>query len=124
MAILRDYLPLTGCTDTRIAASGTQQPAGGGENASERPAYLPLLHLSARSDQRPGGAPVARTRVRRVRDRWRIVGVEKGRVAGGTSAFGRPGAVAYVQLSQPLFAITLLTSLSDVTCLLSCHVLL
>jgi len=59
---------------------------------------LPLLHLSARSDQRPGGAHAAGKRLQHVRDRRRINRLAQGRGAAGVGAAKRSGEVADIQL--------------------------
>ena len=69
------------------------------QNSPQGPRDLSLLHLSARSHQRPCGATTCR-RIQGVRNRWRAARLAQSWKSGGTRAPGRPRQVAYVQLTN------------------------
>ncbi len=63
----------------RVDPDGAQQSFRRDQNSGQGQRHLCLLHLSTRSDQRPGGAYAAGRRIQRVRHRGRSDRLAKGR---------------------------------------------
>jgi membrane protein DedA with SNARE-associated domain len=71
------------------------------QESPQRKGHISLLYLSARSDQRPGGASTAGQRIQHVRDRRRPHCLAQGRGPSRVGAQERSGAAPDFQLSCP-----------------------